>query len=142
MNANDITLVHVNEISSTLNLDEKLSQELKSKMKIAFLFVLQHQEGNPAFALHSVIRVLLEDKTLLEGGATLVMESKTWNNMNHDEEYVRNSDFATRLIAYALPFVNGVLYVKTKNTPMDGMFLPMINPEELRNTLRVEKVEK
>lgn len=142
MNTNDITLVHVNEISSTLNLDKNLSEDVKKRMKIAFLFVLQYQDGNPAFALHSVVRVILDDKTLLEGGATLVLESKIWDNMSHEVESVRSSDFATQLIAYALPFVNGMLYVKTKNTPMDGMFLPIINPTELKKTLRIEKVEK
>lgn len=141
MKTNDITLVHVNEISSTLNLDKSLSEDVKKRMKIAFLFVLQYQDENPAFALHSVVRVLLDERTLLEGGATLVMESSEWDKMSHDEESIRRSDFASQLIAYALPFVNGMLYVKTKNTPMDGMFLPIIDPAELKNTLRVEKVK-
>lgn len=74
--------------------------------------------------------------------ATLVMESKVWESIDHDEESVRKSDFATQLIAYALPFVNGMLYVKTKNTQMDGMFLPIIDPAELRSTLKVENIDE
>lgn len=141
MNKCDIELLHVNEITSNLNLDEKFDDDVKKRLKIAFLFVLQYQKGNEASALHSVVRYILDDKTLLEGGASLIFRSKTWDGMNHDEETVKYSDFATQIIGYALPFVSGMQFVKTKDTALNGIFLPVINPAELRNFIRVEEVK-
>lgn len=141
MNKHDIELLHIKEITSILNLDEKIDEDAKNRLKIAFLFVLQYQKGNEASALHSVVRFILDDKTLLEGGASLIFKSKTWDDMNHDEDTVKASDFATQLIGYALPFISGMQFVKTKDTVLNGIFLPMINPAELRDFIRVEEVK-
>lgn len=141
MNKYDIELLHVKEITSSLNLDEKFDEDAKKRLKIAFLFVLQYQKGNEVSALHSVVRFILDNNTLLEGGVSLIFKSKTWDSMNHDEKTVKTSDFATQLIGYALPFVSGMQFVKTKETVLNGIFLPIIDPAELRDFIRVEEVK-
>jgi hypothetical protein len=97
MEQQDFTLLHVSEILSKMNLDvKKINEEIKKKLGIAFLFVLQYQKGNKASALHSVVRITLDDNVILEGGATLIFESKKWDEMSHDKESVRKSGLAKR----------------------------------------------
>lgn len=62
--------------------------------------------------------------------------------MPHVEEEVKQSSFARDLIAYTYPFMSGVQFSQIKGTKLDGMFLPMINPDELVKDLHVEEVKK
>ena len=143
MKQNDFTLLHVNEIPFKMNLDvTEMNDEVKKHLRISFLFVLQYQDGNEASAMHAVVRLLLEDSNVLEGGATLVFKSKTWNEMPHDEESVRKSDFAKKAIGYALPFINGIMFTRTQGTKLEGLFLPVIDASELAENIKVEKIEK
>ena len=74
---NDITLLHISEIPFKLDLQfNKLTDEMKKRIQVAFLFVLQYQEGNAASALHSVVKFILDEQTILEGGVTLIFQSK------------------------------------------------------------------
>lgn len=140
---NDIRLLHINEIPFKLDLDiPSLTDDLKKRIQVAFLFVLQYQEGNSASALHSVVKFMLDGQTILEGGVTLIFQSKKWEEMPHVEEEVKQSSFARDLIAYSYPFMSGVQFSQIKGTKLDGMFLPMINPDELVKDLHVEEVKK
>ena len=145
MKQNDFTLLHVNEIPFKMNLDvTEMNDEVKKHLRISFLFVLQYQDGNEASAICIVLWCVcfLGDSNVLEGGATLVFKSKTWDEMPHDEESVRQSDFAKKAIGYALPFINGIMFTRTQGTKLEGLFLPVIDASELAENIKVEKIEK
>lgn len=139
---NDIKLLHINEIPFKLDLEvPSLTEELRKRIQVAFLFVLQHQEGNNASALHSVVKFMLDGQTILEGGVTLIFQSKEWEGMSHEEEEIKQSSFARDLIAYSYPFMSGIQFSQIKGTKLEGMFLPMIDPGELVKDLHVEEVQ-
>lgn len=140
MNYFDFKLLHVNEITSTMALDEKMDEEKKKRLKIAFLFVIQYKKDNDVFALHSIVRFMLDDKVIYEGGVTMVIEHKGWMEMEHTLESLRKSLFAEQLIGYSLPFISGVQFVNTKETVLGGLLIPMINPKELVGNLKVEEI--
>lgn len=143
MEQQDFTLLHVSEIPFNMNLDVKeINEDIKKKLGIAFLFILQYQKGNKASAFHSIVRITLENNVVLQGGATLVFNSRKWDEMPHEEESVRKSDFAKKLIGYALPYVNGVMLVRTQDTKLNGLFLPVIDPAELVPYIKVEEVKE
>lgn len=141
MEQQDFTLLHVSEIPFKMNLDVKeISDEIKKKLRIAFLFVLQYQKGNKTSALHSVVRITLDNNVILAGGATLIFNSKKWDEMPHDKETVRKSDFAKELVGYALPYISGLMFARTQDTKLKELFLPAINPTELVSNIRVEEI--
>lgn len=140
---NDIKLLHINEIPFKLDLDvPNLTDELKKRIQVAFLFVLQYQEGNSASALHSVVKFMLDGQAILEGGVTLIFQSKEWEELPHKEEDVKQSSFAKELIAYSYPFMSGIQFSQIKGTKLEGMFLPIIDASELVKDLHVEEVAK
>lgn len=142
MEQQDFTLLHVSEIPFSMNLDvTEINEDIKKKLKTSFLYVLQYQSDNIASALHSVVRVSLDNRVILQGGTTLVFNSKKWRGMPHDEESVRKSDFAKKLVGYALPFLSGVLFTRTQSTKIKGLFLPAIDPTELVSYIKVEEVK-
>lgn len=141
MEQKDLTLLHVNEIPFKMNLDvTNMSDDVKKRLCIAFLFVLQYQKDNEAFAMHAVVRLSLDDSVILEGGATFIFKSKTWNEMSHDEESVRQSDLARQIVEYALPFINGVMLVRVQETKLKGLFLPVFDTSELVENIKVEEM--
>ncbi len=143
MEQQDFTLLHVSEIPFKMNLDVKeINEEIKKKLGIAFLFVLQYQKGNKASALHSVVRITLDNNVILEGGATLIFDSKKWDEMPHDEKSVRKSDFAKKLVGYALPYISGIMLARTQDTKLKGLFLPAVDPAELVSYIKIEEVKK
>lgn len=136
-----LTLLHVNEIPFKMNLDvTNMSDDVKKRLCIAFLFVLQYQKDNEAFAMHAVVRLSLDDSVILEGGATFIFKSKTWNEMSHDEESVRQSGLARQIVEYALPFINGVMLVRVQETKLKGLFLPVFDTSELVENIKVEEM--
>ena len=90
--------------------------------------------------MHAVVRLSIDDSVILEGGATFIFKSKTWDEMPHDEVAVRKSDLAKQIVEYALPFINGVILVRVKNTKLNGLFLPIIDPTKLTENIKVEEV--
>lgn len=140
---NDITLLHISEIPFKLDLQfNKLTDEMKKRIQVAFLFVLQYQKGNAASALHSVVKFILEEQTILEGGVTLIFQSKEWDNMSHVEDEVKKTSFARKLISFSYPFMGGVQFSQIQNTSLEGMFLPMIDPDKLVQDLHVKEIAK
>lgn len=140
---NDITLLHISEIPFKLDLQfNKLTDEMKKRIQVAFLFVLQYQEGNAASALHSVVKFILDEQTILEGGVTLIFQSKEWDNMSHVEDDVKKTSFARNLISFSYPFMGGVQFSQIQNTSLEGMFLPMIDPDKLVQDLHVKEIAK
>lgn len=143
MKQNAFTLLQVNESLFNMNFDDnEMNDDMKKRLSVAFLFVLQYQNGNEASALQAVVRIMLDDKVILENGATLIFKSKIWDNMSHDEETVRKSDFAKIIVGYALPFISGMLSIKVQDTKLNGLFLPAINPSELVSNIKVENMDK
>lgn len=141
MEQKDITLLHVTEIPFKMSLDATdMNDDIKKRIGIAFLFVLQYQKGNEASAMHAVVRLSFDGLVILEGGATFIFKSKTWDEMSHDEESVRKSDFAREMIEYALPFINGVMLVRVQDTKLRGLFLPVIDASELATNIKVEEI--
>lgn len=141
MEQKDFTLLHVNEIPFKMNLDvTNINDDVKKRLRIAFLFVLQYQKNNEASAMHAVVRLSLDDSVILEGGATFIFKSKTWNEMSHDDESVRKSDFARQVVEYALPFINGVMSARVQDTKLKGLFLPVIDASELVDSIKVEEM--
>lgn len=141
MKREDFTLIHINEIPFNMNLDiTNINEDIKKRLGIAFLFVLQYQKGNEASALQAIVRVTLEDSTILQGGVTFVFKSKTWDEMSHDNKTVRESIFAKEIIDYALPFINGVMSARLKDTKLEGLFLPIIDSSELAKSISVEEI--
>lgn len=138
----DFTLLHIQEIPFQMNLDvPNITNEIKKRIQIAFLFILQYQKGNEASALHAVVRFTLDGKVILEGGATLIFKSKTWDEISHTEETVKQSAFARNIIAYALPLISGIQLARIKDTKLEGMFLPNIDPANLVKDLHVEEIK-
>ncbi len=143
MEQQDFTLLHVSEIPFTMNLEVKeINNDIKKKLKTAFLYVLQYQKGNKASALHSVVRITLDDAVILQGGVTLVFNSKKWDEMSHDEEFVRKSDLAKKLVGYAFSFLSGVMFARTQDTKLKGLFLPALDPAELVSFIKVDEVKE
>lgn len=141
MKQKDITLLHVTEIPFKMSLDATdMSDDVKKRINVAFLFVLQYQKGNGASAMHAVVRLSLDGLVILEGGATFIFKSKTWDEMSHDEESVRKSDFAREMIEYVLPFINGVMLARVQDTKLRGLFLPIIDASELVTNIKVEEI--
>lgn len=102
---NDITLLHIREIPFKLDLQfNKLTDEMKKRIQVAFLFVLQYQEGNAASALHSVVKFILDERTILEGGVTLIFQSKEWDNMSHVEDEVKKNFVCKKANIFFLSF--------------------------------------
>lgn len=142
MEQKGFTLLRVNEIPFKMNLDvTDMNDNIKKRLRIAFLFVFQYQKGNEASAMHAIVRLSLDDSVILEGGATFIFKSKTWDEMLHDDESIKKSDFARQMVEYALPFVNGVMSVRVQNTKLKGLFLPVIDASELVTNIRVEEVD-
>ena len=141
MEQKDFTLLRVNEIPFNMNLDvTNMNDDIKKRIGIAFLFILQYQKGNEASALHAVVRLSLDSSVILQGGATFIFMSKTWNEMSHNEESVRKSDFAKKIIEYVLPFINGIMFVRVQDTKLKGLFLPVIDASDLVDNIKVEEV--
>lgn len=141
MEQKDFTLLHVNEIPFKMNLDvTDMNDDIKKRLRIAFLFIFQYQKGNKASAMHAIVRLSLDNSVILEGGATFIFNSKTWDEMLHDDESVKKSNFARQIIEYALPFINGVMSVRVQNTKLKGLFLPVIDASELVENVKVEEV--
>lgn len=140
---NDIKLLHINEIPFQLNLDvPKLTEDIKKRIQVAFLFVLQYQKGNETSAIHSLVKFILDGQTILEGGVTLIFQSNEWNGMSHVEEDVKKSSFAMDLISFAYPFMSGFQFSQVRDTKLADMFLPIIKSEDLVENLHVEEVQK
>lgn len=141
MEHKDFTLLHVKEIPFKMNLDvTNMNDDIKKRIGIAFLFVLQYQKGNEASALHAIVRLSLDESVILEGGATFIFKSQTWDEMSHDDETVRKSDFAKEIVDYALPLISGIMLVRVQETILKGMFLPVIDASELVKNIKVEEV--
>lgn len=141
MEQRDFTMLHISEIPFNMNLDvTNINDDLKKRLSIAFLFVLQYQKGNEASALHAVVRLSLDGSIILNGGATFIFKSKTWDEMSHDDETVRKSDFAKKIIEYALPFINGIMFARVQDTKLKGVFLPVIDASDLVENIKVEEV--
>ena len=86
----DFTLLRINEIPFKMNLDvADLNDDRKKRIGISFLFIFQYQEDNEASAMHAVVHISLDESIILEGGATFIFKSKTWDEMPHDEECVK-----------------------------------------------------
>lgn len=141
MEQRDFTMLHISEIPFNMNLDvTNINDDLKKRLSIAFLFVLQYQKGNEASALHAVVRLSLDGSIILNGGATFIFKSKTWDEMSHDDETVRKSDFAKKIIEYALPFINGIMFARVQDTKLKGFILPVIDASDLVENIKVEEV--
>lgn len=141
MEQKDFTLLYVNEIPFKMNLDvTDMNNDIKKRLSIAFLFVFQYQKGNKASAMHAIVRLSLDNSVVLEGGATFIFNSKTWDEMSHDEESVKKSDFARQMVEYALPFISGVMSVRVQNTKLKGLFLPVISASELVANIKVKEM--
>lgn len=139
----DFTLLRINEIPFKMNLDiADLNDDKKKRIGISFLFIFQYQEGNEASAMHAVVRISLDDSIILEGGATFIFKSKIWDEMSHDEESVKKSAFAESVIEYALPFVNGVMCTRVRDTKLNGLFLPIIDASELVANIKIQEISK
>lgn len=135
------TLLRVDEIPFKMNLDvTDMNDNVKEHLRIAFLFVFQYQKGNKASAMHTIVRLSLDNSVVLEGGATFIFKSQIWDEMSHDEESVKKSDFARQMVEYALPFINGVMSVRVQNTKLKGLFLPVIGASELVANIKVKEV--
>lgn len=143
MEQNIFTLLQVNEAPFSVNFaPAEMSDEIKKRLGVRFLFVLQYQNGNEASALHAMVRITLDKDVVLESGATLIFKSKAWDDMKHDEETVRQSDFAKQIVGYALPFISGILSVRVKGTKLNNLFLPAIDTSELVKNIKVEEMVK
>ena len=135
------TLLHVKEIPFKMNLDiNEINDDIKKQLGIGFLFVIQYQKNNKASALHAIVRLSLNDSIILEGGATMIFESKVWDDMNHDEGTVQKSNFAKQIVDYALPFINGIMMTRIQNTKLKGLFIPIIDTSELVKNIKVEEL--
>ena len=139
----DFTLLRINEIPFKMNLDvADLNDDRKKRIGISFLFIFQYQEDNEASAMHAVVHISLDESIILEGGATFIFKSKTWDEMPHDEECVKKSEFAKSVIEYALPFINGVMCTRVRDTKLNGLFLPIIDTSELVANIKIQEVPK
>lgn len=143
MTNKDFTLLSINEIPFTMNLNvADLNEDIKKRIRISFLFIFQYQEGNKASAMHAVVRVYLDDSVILEGGATFIFKSNEWDKMPHNEKAVKESNFAKSMIEYALPFINGVMCTRVQNTKLNGLFLPIIDTSELVANIKIQEIQK
>lgn len=84
-----------------------------------------------------------KDGNVLSYSVILTFHVEGWsNNVNLDEkESLREMDVVGKMLDITVGFLRGSMFVHTKNSPLEGLTLPILSLEELQKKMKVSKPE-
>lgn len=82
-----------------------------------------------------------KDGNVLKYSVILTFHVDGWSdNVNFDDkESFKEMDVVGRMLDVTVGFLRGSMYVHTKNSPLEGLTLPILSLEELQKKMKVEK---
>lgn len=81
------------------------------------------------------------DGNVLKYSVILTFHVDGWSdNVNFDDkESFKEMDVVGRMLDVTVGFLRGSMYVHTKNSPLEGLTLPILSLKELQKKMKVEK---
>lgn len=82
-----------------------------------------------------------KDGNVLKYSVILTFHVDGWsdNVKFDDKESFKEMDAVGRMLDVTVGFLRGSMYVHTKNSPLEGLTLPILSLEELQKKMKVEK---
>ena len=82
-----------------------------------------------------------KDGNVLSYSVILTFHVDGWSdNVNFDDvESFKDMDVVGKMLDVTVGFLRGSMYVHTKNSPLEGLTLPILSLEELQKKMKVEK---
>lgn len=82
-----------------------------------------------------------KDGNVLKYSVILTFHVDGWtDNVNLDDEAsLREQGVVGRMLDITVGFLRGSMFVHTKNSPLEGLTLPILSLEELQKKMKVEK---
>lgn len=72
---------------------------------------------------------------------TFLVEGWTGHVNFEDREVLRKMDIVGKMLDVTVGFMRGSMFVHTKNSPLEGLTLPILSLEELQEKMKVVKPE-
>lgn len=84
-----------------------------------------------------------KDGNVLSYSVILTFHVDGWSdNVNFDDkESFREMDVVSKMLDITVGFLRGSMFVHTKNSPLEGLTLPILSLEELHKKMKVAKPE-
>lgn len=90
------------------------------------------------------VNMKYKEDVVLSYSVILTFQVKGWS-VEMDErgkDTIKKLPEVSEMLDIAVGFLRGSMYVHTKNSPLEGLTIPILSISELKNNLKVEKPEQ
>lgn len=90
------------------------------------------------------VNMKYKEDVVLSYSVILTFQVKGWSiEMDErDKNAIKKMPEVSEMLDIAVGFLRGSMYVHTKNSPLEGLTIPILSISELKNNLKVEKPEQ
>lgn len=90
------------------------------------------------------VNMKYKEDVVLSYSVILTFQVKGWSiEMDErDKNAIKKMPEVSEMLDIAVGFLRGSMYVHTKNSPLEGLTIPVLSISELKNNLKVEKPEQ
>lgn len=83
-------------------------------------------------------------ETVLRYSVILTFQLKGWSEEidESDLKKIKQMDEVKKMLEITIGFLRGSMYVHTKNSPLEGLTVPVLDLQELVKNLKLKKVDK
>lgn len=132
----------VNALEGAFEYDRTLemnSEDVRRAMALGVGAALLLSEAKDVVGMHFSMVLKYQDSVALRYSVVLTFKVSGWNGKIADEkeENLKNRDEVSQMLQVAVGFLRGSLYVHTKNSPLDGLTLPILSIDKLLQNMKV-----
>lgn len=128
------------EYDRTLKMD---SGEVRGAMGLGVGATLLLSETKDVVGMIFSMVLKYQEKVALRYSVVLTFKVTGWTDSTADEkeENLKNRKEVLQMLEITVGFLRGSLYVHTKNSPLEGLTLPILSLEQLLQNMKVVKTD-
>lgn len=138
-----ITLVGADEGAFDYNRSIDSIESVKRDVEIMLHVEMVFREGVDVVTFQVFTRYVSDKLRLLDYSVTLGFRVENWSNevMDKSNADVLAMDEVRRMLSIAVGFLRGSLSLQTRTTPFKGAFLPLVNIDNLKKNVNVNRLK-
>lgn len=137
-------IIFLNALEGELEFDRTVDFKSAMQQKSIGMGVgakLLLSDTNDILGMLFFVNMKYKEAVILSYSVILTFMVKDWStevNGKNDDEF-KNLPEVDEMLDMAVGFLRGSMYVHTKNSPLDGLTIPVLSIPELKKNLKVEK---
>lgn len=126
------------EYDRTLKMD---SEEVRGAMALGVGAALLLTETKDVIGMHFSMVLKYQENVALRYSVVLTFKVSGWDVgiVDEKEETLKKRKEVSRMLEITVGFSRGSLYVHTKNSPLEGLTLPILSIGQLQQNMKVVK---